>query len=404
MSLLPDSTLQSGLAAVQSALKDTGAVGFLQVDRGDTPSRRYLTRTSGANRETALVVLPATASHRPQAVYCVPNDSTAAAKAFVHADDRIDRSVVGRPPSAATGRHVCKLLADRLGEQAGSGRLLVPRDLPHDAAVFCQQTGYELQSTAAVRAGRASKTLAERDCLTAVQQAAGGGLARGEAVLAASNQDGGTLSFNGQLLSAERLCRLIDTALVSAGVAPAENTQVGAPTESTDALPVGEPIRLRVAPRGPHGYHGTLTRTVVIDSDGGWERRAYIAAEAGLQAAVGHIEPGVDVSTVKNEALAEVGAYGFAITPDGESTQPRATAAVHGVGLSAHEWPTPGAESTLQVGTVIAVETGVVDTPQRTVRLGTLHVVTAEGCQQLVEYPFAITPTDRGDDGGTKTD
>ena len=396
MKRVPDDGLQSGLAAVQSAVED-GVVGFLQVDRRDTPSRRYLTRCLGPDRETAVVVLPATADRPAQAIYCVPTDSTAAVESFADVEDGLDRRVVGRPPSTATGQHVCEILANRLGEGAGRGRLLVPRDLPHDTAVFLQQAGYELQSTAVVRTARATKTPSERDCLTAVQQAAVGGMAHAEAVLASSATTDDGLTVEGRALSAERLRRAINAELTAHGVSPAANTRIETTTGTeADGLLIGEPICIQLAPQGPNGYHGQLTRTLAVDSEGGWERRAHVAVEAGLRAAARHIKPGVDISTVEGETVAEIGAYGFPVGQSADDdTETRTTATVHGVGLSTYERPTPESERTLQEGMVVAVEAGVVDPTHGAIRLSTLRAVTEEGSRRLVPSASSLTPTDR---------
>lgn len=396
MNSVPDGDLQSGLTAVQSAIEDANATGFLQVDRGDTPERRYLTRHPAANRETAIVVLPATASRRPQAIYCVPTDSTAAFETFAHAEDEINRTISGRPPSTATGQHVCEVLADRLGEQAGTGRLLVLRDIPHDTAVFVQQAGYNLQSTAAVRSARATKTAAERDRLGAVQQAAASGMARAESVLASSDRVDGQMVFEGRPLSAERLRREINTTLAQRGVSPDGNTYIEtAAGADSDGLPVGKPICIQLAPRGSDGYHAHLSRTLAVDSDGGWERRAHVAVEAGVRAAARHIEPGVDCTTVEAETVAEIGAYGFAVGPTDDDRQTRAAATVHGVGLSTYERPTPQTERPLQEDMIVAVSASVVDPTRGVVRVGTLRAVTTTGSKRLVPYPSSLPPTDQ---------
>lgn len=386
----------SGLSAVRTAVDEAEAVGFVHVGARCDADRQYLTRVDGPARETAVVFVP---SREPQVIYGVPNDALDEATVFEQSGgnfDEISHRVAGRSPTTATGQQVCDILAELLDE-GGTGRLLVPRDIPHDTAVFLQQAGYDLQSTTTITAARASKTQSERDCLRAVQAAATDGLARAEAVLAASEPADEGLVFDGRSLSTERLRRLINAELAAAGVDPAANTSVVSDTTGPAGhLQAGEPIQLTVAPRGRHGYHGHLTRTVVVDSEGGWERRAFIAAEAGLQAAQRHIEAGVDVSTIQGEAVAEVGAYGFAIGTDPEeSTQPAATATVHGVGLSTHEPPTRGTEGRLKAGSVIAVDTGVVDPTQGRVRLGTLVAVTDDGAETVVEYPYSLTPVDR---------
>lgn len=388
--------LQSGLPAVQAAVDEADAVGFVHAGRGSDPSLRFLTRVDGPDRETAVVFLAGDVDCEPEAVYCVPNDAVAEAAAFERAPwkDGIDRRVVGRSPATATGQQVRAVLADRVSDP---GRLLVPRTVPHDTAVFLQEAGYGLQSTPAVRTARARKTPEERDCLRAVQVAATAGMARAEAVLAGSHPGDEGLVVDGRPLTAEQLRRQIDAELASVGVEPV-STRVEAPTLGGDQLPGGEPIQLRVAPRGPHGYHGNLTRTLVVDSEGGWERRAFIAAEAGLETATRQIDPGVAVSTVEGEAVVEVGAYGFTVALDDEPPGgAQATATVHGVGLSTHEPPARGSESELSPGSVIAVETGVDDPERGSVRLGTLFEVSEEGIETVVEYPYSLRPANRLD-------
>jgi len=404
----PDPLPQSGLSAVQEAVDAAGAAGFVHVGGRHDPDRRYLTRLDAPDRETALVFIPATNDRPPQAVYCVPSATTAEVAAFAQcvadADqhvEAIERRVDGRSPQTAVGQQVRSVLAD--GRPAAAGeRLLVPRRVPHDAAVFLQEAGYELQSTPVLATARSSKTPGERDRLRAVQTAATTGVARAETVLAASEPTADGLVFEDEPLSAARLARLVNSELAAAGVSPAANTTVDAsiaPNDAApdDALPAGVPIRLGVAPRGPAGYHGHLVRTMVVDSDGGWERRAFVAAAAGLEAAVDHAAPGVDVAAVTSEAAAEVGAYGFA-PHDAEPGRSRSTAAAHGVGLSTHEPPVGGrGEGGLRPGSVIAVSAGVADPDHGTVRLGTLCSVTDSGADRLVDSPMSLSPADRRD-------
>ena len=387
----------SGLPAVRAAVDEVDAVGFVHVGGRADPALRYLTRVDGPDRETAVVFLSGDKTADPEAVYCVPNDVIGEAATFgqIEWGDEINRRVAGRGPTTATGQQIVRLLDDRFGESTGT--LLVPRTIPHDTAVFLRQAGYELQSTPAVATARATKTPAERDCLRAVQEAATAGMARAEAALVASEPIDGELMVDGRPLTTERLRRRIDAELASLGVEPAASTRIEAPTAAADRLPAGEPIRIHLAPRGPHGYRGHLTRTVAVDSRGGWERRAFIAAEAGLRAAARQLEPGVDVSTVETEAIAEVGAYGFAVASDENAMAARAVGTADGIGLSAYEFPVCGSEGELTPGSVIAVETGVDDPEHGSVRLGTLFGVSTGGAQTLVEYPSSLSPVDRLD-------
>ena len=414
-----DPLAQSGLAAVRAAVDDADTAGFVHIGGRHDPDRRYLTRLDAPDRETALVFMPSTDDQPPRAVYCVPAETTTDAAPFArrvdgakHSED-IERRIDGRDPETATGQQVRSVLADGLPAAAGK-RLLVPRQLPHDAAVFLQAAGYELESTPALVTARAIKTPAERDRLRAAQTAAAAGMARAEAILAASEPAADGLVFEGEPLSAARLARLVNSELAAAGVSPAANTTVdagiapddtgttpdAAGTAPDDPLPANVPIRLGLAPRGPAGYHGHLVRTVVVDSNGGWERRAFVAAAAGLDAGVDHAAPGVGVAVVAGEAAAEVGAYGFA-PPDAEPGRSRSTAAAHGVGLSTHELPARGRgreRGELRPGSVIAISAGVSDPDHGTVRLGTLCSITDSGADRLVDHPSSLSPVDRLDE------
>jgi len=83
------------------------------------------------------------------------------------------------------------------------------------------------------------------------------------------------------------------------------------------------------------------------------------------------------------------------VASDAESTRAQAIAAVHGVGLSAYEPPAAGTESELRSGSVIAVKTGVDDPTRGAIRLGSLLVVSEEGTETVVEYPYSVTPANR---------
>ena len=397
-----------GLAALGEPLAEPDTVGFVHVARGDDPDRRYLTRAAEPQQAAAVVCLPSDAGGL-HAIYCVSEvDRDAAVADFItdsadapaaEADHAIERSVATRDPQTPPGTHAVSVLADRLGTAEGTSTLRVPSHLPHDAAVRLQDAGYELSSTPAIDDARASKTDAERDCLRAVQRAATHGMAHASELLAESTIADGIVRVDGDPLSARQLEHEIAATLAGVGVTP-ETVRVRAgDTPPTEPLPADAGIVVHLVPRGPHGYHGHLTRTVVVDSDGGWDRRAFIAANAAQTAARRHSEPGGNVGTVAAEASAELTAYGFSPRPhSGDDADDTATddaggwATVHGVGLTPHEAPSPADDGALQVGSVLAVETGVVDPDQGRIQLGSLIEVTADGAERLVDAPVSLTP------------
>lgn len=433
---IPERPPTTDLAPIVDACESADAAAFVAVGDRFDDDLRYLTRFSGPDREFALVVVPGdepdtetdgevAPESRGRAVLCAPALSgEQARREFVkHArresgafPDGVAREVRVENVGESAGRRAAAVIDDLV---TGSDRtVLVPRSIPHDAAVFLERAGYPVTSTTAVADTRCVKTEAEIDCLRRVQRAAVAAMARAETVLAESDgeasresdvnslpasdvssaSESDVLRHDGDTLTTERLRREIDATLAERGVRDAGNTVVGAGTTAVDlhyrgADPIrrGETVLIDVSPRGPHGYYGDLTRTFVVDSDGGWERRAYVAVEAAREAALAEIGPGVIAQDVHREAAAELAAYGF--DPDaaeGESGFTHGTG--HGVGVSLHEAPSLTSDATLRAGHVVTVEPGVYDPDVGGVRLEDLVVVTDEGYELLAAYPFGTTP------------
>jgi Xaa-Pro aminopeptidase len=425
--------LRTDLAPIIETIRAAGADAFVAVGDRFDDDLRYLTRFSGPDRSYALVVVPggdgagdddsagdddrdaATA----RAVCCPPSLFTEQAeREFIagaratgsDADRGFHDGVAREVRTANVGDHVgeraAAAVAGLLGDTAADPTLLVPPSIPHDAAVYLERAGNALASTDAVTTARARKTDAELDRLRRVQRAAAAGMARAETVLAGSEageDEAGepTLRWEGAPLTTERLRREANAVLAARGVRDAGNTVIGAGPSAADLHYVGdEPIRpgetvlLDISPRGPDGYYGDMTRTFVVDGDGGWERRAYVAVEAAREAALAEVEPGVPAKTVHGEAAAELAAYGF--DPDASEGETGFTHGTgHGVGVSLHESPSLSGAGELRPGHVVTIEPGVYDPSIGGVRLEDLVVVTDDGYELLAEYPFGIVPERR---------
>ncbi|QCC48715.1 M24 family metallopeptidase [Halobellus limi] len=376
---------------LDAALDERDAVGFVAVgDRRDA-DLRFLTRFEGSEDDCAYVrTLDAD-------VLCAPRGHVA------RAARRFDGRVSSDRPGDHPGERAAAVLDGVVdAEQAAPRTVLVPSSIPHDAAVYLERAGYELRSTTAVADARATKTDGELDAVRAVQRAAVRATDRGERVLAAAEtDDGDELRWGDAPLTAERLRRVVNAELARRGVDSAGNTVVAAGatgSESADEpIATDEPVRIDVAPREPHGYHGFRSRTVAVDSDGGWERRAYVAVEAALEAALDEVEPGADAADVRREAEAELTAFGF--DPTGGSGEgdpggdPIETG--HGVGLSRRERPFLRAGETLDVGCVLAVAPGLTDPEHGSVRLGDLVVVTEAGYELVGDGTRSFAPQGR---------
>lgn len=376
-------------AVIDAAIDDAGAVGFVAVGDRFDPDLRYLTRFEGPEREYAFVRVGG------RSVLCAPEGD--ARKAEAQFDGTVAAARVGDPP----GERAASILdGERGAEPAGAtaGAVLVPPTIPHDAAVYLERAGYDLQSTTAVAEARVTKSDAEVDAIEAVQRAATAAVRDAERRLATADvgADGG-LRRSGRPLTAERLRRATNAELARRGVGDAGNTVVsagggaaGQATRGDRRIRAGDPVAVAVAPRGPHGYHGSVARTFVVDSDGGWERRAYVAAESALDAALAEIEAGAVAAAVGREADAELAAFGFDPTSDPGAAGRAAPG--HGVGLARRERPSLDADTELDAGAVVAVEPRVRDPERGVVRLSSLVVVTESGYERVGDGERSFAP------------
>ncbi len=393
---------QADLSVVAAAVETTGAAGFVHVGDRFDDSMRYLTGFDGPDRGYALVVTA------ERAVLCAPSLFTEqATREFVTRPTQDEqpsrtgsapvREVSGANGSLAPGQRAVAMIEDLVDGSAET--VLTPREIPHTAVAYLEQGGYSVSSSAVTEQARAIKSVAEIERLRQVQRATAQGMARAEAILATADPGEKTVQWAGGPLTTARLRREVNAELTAAGVRDAGNSVIGSgPTAAdlhyTGTAPVrgGETVLLDLSPRGPHGYYGDMTRTFVVDGDGGWERRAYIAVEAAREAALAEVEAGRSGLTVHQEAAAELAAHGF--DPSASETEPGFTHGTgHGVGVSLHERPSLSADTELQAGHVVTVEPGVYDPAHGGVRLEDLIVVREDGYETLAAYPFGSTPT-----------
>lgn len=311
---------------------------------------------------------------------------TREAAAFVHAGTGVDpslRYVPGTPfeprtstravaitptdvfvcgPGGNVDGHPADRLATRLADGGFGGTVLTPPAIPHDAALYLERAGFSLASTDAIARARAIKTPGERERIEYAQEAAAAGVERAAAVLDRAAVADGRLDAGGTAVTPTRLRREVDEAIVTAGAFPVGNTAILADADRDEPLVPGEPIVVEPASVEPGGYHGGLARTLVVDGDGGWERRAHVAVESALRSAATMLEAGdATVAAVETELAAETRSFGF-----GEGV----SASVYGVGLARRERPDEPDDG-IDAGAVVRLEAAVRD-DGRTVRLADL--------------------------------
>ncbi|EMA06066.1 M24 family metallopeptidase [Haloferax denitrificans] len=363
--------------AIDAAVSERDAVGFVAVSGGSDPTSRYLTGRE-FDCDLAFVRVDGETHLR------VP--STVEPPSLPVASVRVD----DRPP----GKAAAAVLAEH---DAAQGTVLAPRTIPHDAALHLESAGYDLASTPAVEAARAVKDDAERDAIEAAQRAATRGVGRAAAILSAAtvedadNDEQSALYWDGAPLSTERLRRQVNTTLAAEGVDAAGATTIRAGTRGDGGEPVelrtGEPIVVSVGPRGPAGYRGALARTFVVDPDGGWERRAHVACDAARKVSLVEADPGDDAGFLGSELRAETAAFGFSMADE-------VTRDVGGgIGLAAREDPPLDGDRELVAGNVLRVRAAVTHPDHGRVELTDVLVVGDGGPRLLGDAPTGLDPS-----------
>ncbi|QCW03358.1 M24 family metallopeptidase [Natrinema pallidum] len=306
-----------------------------------------------ADRDAAAFV-HAGADSDPGIRYARPTPTTGPTAV---AYDGIENEWLVRSAADDASGHPAKRLASALADRGLEGTVLTPPRVPHDAALYLEGEGFDLASTDALERARATKTDGERERIAAAQRAASAGIRRAASLLADATVVDGRLAIadgdgtGSEPLTPARLRTAIDVAVVGAGAFPAGNTAVdpGSDTGADDPLRPGEPIVLEAAPRDPTGYYGGLVRTLVVDSDGGRERRVHVAVTQSFRSARSMLTAGTEsVTAVAADLEAEVRSFGFA---EGDAIETD----VSGVGLEPRERPLAGS-SDVGPGTVVRLD------------------------------------------------
>ncbi|MFP8952867.1 M24 family metallopeptidase [Natrialbaceae archaeon A-arb3/5] len=340
---------------LSSALDARGATAFAHVGPCRDPGIRYC--ASAFDRLTVAELEPA--------IYAIAYDG----------DEWLVRS------SQEAAAHPAARLADELSSRLG-GTMLTFARIPHDAALHLENGGFELASTDAIERARVTKTADERGRIERAQRAAQAGIQRAASLLATATVDDGRLALDGETLSAATLRTEIDHAVLDAGAVPTSHTAVRTSTDSTTLRP-GVPIVLAVAPRGPDGYHGGLVRTLVVDGEGGRERRAHVAVTQAFRSSRAMLTAGgASVTAVEADLEAEIRAFG-----EDDAIETRVT----GVGLEPRERPLAGDEQ-IEPGHVVRLEAAARVADEQWIRIADLLEVGDEGVEWLAPPPHSLEP------------
>jgi Xaa-Pro aminopeptidase len=283
---------------------------------------------------------------------------------------------------------------------------VVPRYFPLELADHLRAEGIELTPERELFANRRRvKTGVELDGMRRAQRACEAAMDAVRELLRDAAQNGAGLELEGRPLTSERLKRRIgevftehdvvaDEFIVSHGAQSAVGHDMG-----SGQISAGEPIVVDLWPRDREtACFADMTRTFVVGEPPAEIVEYQRLCRQALDNAIGAIKagvPGRDLFVGTCELFSEYGYKTYLTKQPGEVLEEGFIHGLgHGVGLEVHEEPGMGAASRdpLVAGDVVTVEPGLYRPGFGGCRLEDLILVTADGAENLTDYPYDLTP------------
>ncbi|WP_129116768.1 M24 family metallopeptidase [Halegenticoccus tardaugens] len=277
----------------------------------------------------------------------------------------------------------------------------VPRRFPVGVADGLRERGVSVtvETDDVVTSIRAVKTDEEVDHVRAAQRANERAMAAAERLVREAAVEDGVLRYDGEPLTSERVKEEIEVTLLRESCA-LDETIVACGAAASDPhnrgsgpLEAGEAIVVDIFPRSKATkYHADMTRTFVKGDPSDEIRERFDLTDEARRAALDAVEPGATGAAV-HDAVCDV--YEDAGLPTLRSDPTTEVGFIHstghGVGLDVHELPhvSPNGGE-LEPGHVITIEPGLYDPAVGGVRIEDLVVVTADGYENLTDYPIEL--------------
>lgn len=278
----------------------------------------------------------------------------------------------------------------------GIRRLLVPGDFPFRHTEALRERGYSLGTKGdPFFESRNIKTPDEIQAITETQRATEEAVETAIGVLRESEIKGDELYWNGDVLTAEALKKIINVKLMELDCV-AQHTIVACGIQGCDPHNEGSgPLRpnrsivMDVFPRSSRTrYFADMTRTVVKGRAPDALKKLYDTVLRGQEEGIGMVRAGVEGKTVHDRINEIFEAEGYKTGLKDGRMQGFFHGTGHGVGLDIHESPRISSGPwTLQAGEVVTVEPGLYYPDIGAVRIEDLVVVTKDGCDNLTRFP-----------------
>jgi Xaa-Pro aminopeptidase len=252
---------------------------------------------------------------------------------------------------------------------------------------------------------RRSKSEEEISHIEKTQRAVEEACARAVGILKESEvAENGTLLYEGETLTSERLRSEIDIELLRHGCA-ADGTITAGGTQAADPherghgpLKASETIIIDIFPSDKTTrYYADMTRTFVKGEPNEELQRMYNAVLESQEAALRMIRPGINGREVHKKVSEVLHKKGYkTLLHDQKPGEPLQEGFIHGtghgVGLEIHEAPRISTvNEELVSGDVVTIEPGIYYPEIGGVRIEDLVVVTEEGCRNLTNFPKKLS-------------
>ena len=383
------------LSALDDYLEEAGLDGYLIEADGEDSDQRYL---SGFTAPDPFVTLYTGENHLLVSALEYGRAKRNARAETVERHSEYDHRANVREYGQTEGGHRTRAaFLDAHGvESVGA-----PTDFPLGTADGLRDLGVSVEADydGVIESIRATKTDEEIEHIRTAQKANEAAMARAEELLSDADVEDGTLVFDGEALTSERVKQEIEIELLRHGCA-LDETIVACGADAADPhdrgsgpLSADEAIIIDIFPRSKEtGYYADMTRTFCVGEPSEEIAEWYDLTLEAQEAALDAIEAGVTGSDVHG-AVCDV--YEDAGLPTLRSDESTETGFIHttghGVGLDIHEFPRVSEQDNeLEAGHVVTVEPGLYDPAVGGVRIEDLVVVTEDGHENLTDYEKSL--------------
>ncbi|NHN59218.1 MULTISPECIES: Xaa-Pro peptidase family protein [Halorussus] len=384
------------LSPLSDALADAGVDGYLlDADSGES-DQLYLSGFDAPDEFVTLYTPEGTFLLVSGLEYCRATEESRADE-VARLSDYGFQELVGEHGRAGARVRACAAFLDDRGVEL----VAAPERFPLGTADGLREQGLsvEVLDDDVVTRIRATKTDEEVEHIYEAQRANQAAMRAAEDLLAAADVEDGTLYYDGEVLTSERVKEEIEVTLLRHGCALDETIvacgadAAGPHNRGSGPLEAGETIVIDIFPRSKATkYHGDMTRTFVKGEPSDEVRRRYDDTREAFEAALDALEPGVTGREVHDAVCDVYEEKGYATLRSDPSTETGFIHSTgHGIGLDVHELPRVSPDGgELRPGHVVTIEPGLYDPEVGGIRIEDLVVVTEDGYENLTDYPIEL--------------